>query len=87
MIVDALLGLLYGFLSLILSFMTTQADVPTTNAITTAVSTAASYYAAMDVIFPVQTFFDIIKFELVFELIYLGYKLVRWAYRKIPGVT
>lgn len=87
MIVDALIGVLYGFISLVLNLLTTQADVANVNAITTAITTAAGYYAAMDIIFPVKTFFDIIKFELLFEGVYFGYKLIRWSYRKIPGVT
>jgi len=87
MITDALLGLLVGFLNAVFSFLTTQADVPVTNGITSAVTAAASYYSALNSFFPMDALFAIISFELAFESIYFIYKLIRWTYRKVPGIT
>lgn len=87
MITDALLGILLSFVNAIASFFTTQADVPVSNFLTTSISTAAGYYSAMDLIFPFGTLFAIIAFELTFEALFFIYKLVRWAYSKVPGVN
>jgi len=87
MITDALLGILFSFVSFIASFFTTQADVPVANTLTAAITAAAGYYNAMNLIFPFSTMFAIIVFELTFEGIFFIYKLVRWAYSKVPGVN
>lgn len=87
MITDTLLGLLLNFVNAITSYFTTQADVPMSNAIATSVTTAAGYYAAMNALFPFSTIFAIIAFELLFEGIFLVYKLIRWAYQKVPGIS
>ena len=87
MITNALLGLLTAFLNAVFSFFATQADVPISNGITTAVTTAAGYYSAMNSYFPLDTLFAIIAFEITFETIYFIYKLIRWSYRKVPGIS
>lgn len=87
MITDALLGILLSFINFITRYFTTQADVPISNFLTTSVTTAASYYSAMNFIFPFDTLFQIIAFELTFEALFFIYKLIRWAYQKVPGVN
>jgi len=87
MITDALLSILYAFVSFIAGFFTVQADVPITNTLTTAITTAAGYFNAMNFIFPFTTIFAIIVFELTFEGIFFIYKLIRWGYSKVPGVN
>lgn len=87
MITDALLGMLLGFLNLVLSFFTTQADVPLNNSITSAVTVASGYYHALDAFLPFGTIFAIIAFDLTFEGVYFIYKLVRWAYQKVPMIN
>jgi hypothetical protein len=87
MITDALIGILISFLNLIASTLTTQADVPAITGITSAIGFASGYYSAINVLVPMSTFFAIIAFDLVFEGVYFVYKLIRWGYRKVPGVT
>lgn len=87
MIIDALLSILSNFLNFILTFFTTQSDVPATNAITSSIIMAATYYRSLDSFFPVTTLLLIIAFELTFEGIYFIYKMIRWGYTKIPGVN
>lgn len=87
MITDTLLNLLLAFINAIVSFFTTQADVPGSNFLTTSITTAAGYYSAMNILFPFSTLFAIIAFELTFEGIFFIYKLIRWAYQKVPGVN
>lgn len=87
MITDTLLSILLSFIGLITSYFTTQADVPVSNFLTASVTTAASYYSAMNMLFPFDTLFLIIAFELTFEAIFFIYKLIRWAYQKVPGVN
>lgn len=87
MITDALLGILLAFINGIASYFTMQADVPISNLLTTSITTAAGYYSAMNILFPFDTLFAIVAFELVFEGIFFVYKLIRWAYQKVPGVN
>ena len=87
MITNALLNILLGFISAITSYFTTQSDVPVSNFLTSAITAAAGYYSAMSIIFPFNTLFQIIVFELGFEFIFFIYKLIRWAYSKVPGVS
>lgn len=87
MITDTLLNILLAFVNAILSFFTTQADVPVSNFLTASITAAAGYYSAMNLIFPFDTLFAIIGFELTFEFIFFIYKLVRFAYQKVPGIN
>ena len=88
MITDAIFGILIVFLNAISSFFTTQADVNIGMGIPNAVATASSYYTAINSFFPVDTMILILLFDLAFEGgIYLTYKLVRWSYRKVPGIS
>lgn len=87
MITDTLLSLLIAFLNTILHYFTTQADVPAFTALRDAILAANSYYSALSPVFPIGTVILIVAFRLTFEGIYFVYKLIRWAYRKVPGIT
>lgn len=87
MITNALLSLLITFLNGVFSFFTTQADVPISNGITSAVVAGSTYYTAMNQFFPFSAIFAIIAFDLLFETIYFTFKLIRFGYRKIPGIS
>lgn len=87
MITDALLSMLLAFVNFITSYFTTQADVPVSNFLTASITTVAGYYSAMNIIFPFDTMFQIIAFELTFEGVFFIYKLIRWAYQKVPGIN
>lgn len=87
MITNALLGILLAFINAIASFFTAQADVPASNLLASSITTAAGYYSAMNIIFPFSTLFAIVAFELTFEGLFFIYKLIRWAYQKVPGIN
>jgi len=87
MIIDILLNLLYAFIFIVISPFTLLSDVQPNNDLTTSIVTFVSYFSSLYFIVPFATIFGIIAFELAFETLYFGYKLIRWAYRKIPGVT
>ena len=48
MITDALLNILLTFVNAITHYFAVQADVPISNFLTTSITTAASYYAALN---------------------------------------
>lgn len=87
MITDTLLNILLAFINAIISFFTTQADVPVNNFLTSSITAAAGYYSALNILFPFPVLFAIIAFELGFEGIFFIYKVIRWAYQKVPGVN
>lgn len=87
MITNALLNILILFLNGIIALLSSRQDVLPNNDITNAVLTADGYYSAMNAYFPVDTILAIVTFWLLFEFLYFGYKLIKWAYSKVPGIT
>ena len=89
MIIDALLNLLIMFLNGLVSTLSQQQNVPPMTGLATAISTASSYYSGMFTILPntLISAFAISALTLSFIGIYFVYKMIRWAYRKIPGIT
>lgn len=73
----------YGVSLVVASF----GEVSNNNAITTSIVTLKTYYNSVNAYIPISTILAIIAFDLVFEGIYFVYKLVRWGYRKVPGIT
>lgn len=87
MILNALLLIVHGLLGFIAALVSTQPVVlPDTNMVA-AVSTANGYIAAVKDFIPNGTILAATAFLLFFELAYAGYKVVRWGYQKIPGIT
>jgi hypothetical protein len=87
MITDFLIDILYTFTSGIAFVVASFGTVSDNNAITTSIVTFKSYYNALNLYLPIDTIIAIIAFDLLFEGIYFIYKLVRWGYRKVPGIT
>lgn len=87
MIITALLTLIGLFLNGILAILSHAADVGDIPLLTNAVATVASLYAGLALIFPFSTMWAIIAIDIGFEAGYFVYKGIRWAYRKIPGIS
>ena len=87
MIVDTLLEFVYVFVAGIASLVSLFGDVVPNPTIGVAFSTMTSYYAAINAYLPVDTLLAILAFDLIFEASYLSYKLLKWAYSKVPGIT
>jgi len=87
MITTAILFALYGAITLILSPLLLLPDVSISSGVATAISNASSYVSILNTVLPVQT---IVTFFLVFLAVELGiftYKLIKWVYNKIPGIS
>lgn len=87
MISDALLNLIYFFVSGIVFLISGFGDVTVSSNITAGFSAMQPYYSALSDILPVGTILAIISFVLVFDLALLTYRLIKWAYQKVPGVN
>jgi len=62
-------------------------DVTDTNAITTSIIALQSYYVSLNAYLPLDTILQIMAFDLAFEGFVFSYKLIRWAYNKIPSIN
>lgn len=87
MIVDLLLNFFYVFVQGIAFLISQLGDVVPNPSIAYAFSQMTGYYSALNSYLPVDTILLIVAFDLVFEGSYLAYKLIRWAYSKVPGIT
>jgi len=87
MITNAFLSILIAFLNGILALIGQQGDVPLNNGLTSAIASAAGGFAALAPFFPVALLISANLFFLKFDGIHLVYKLIRWGYRKIPGIS
>jgi hypothetical protein len=86
MIFNAGLFAIHGFLSFV-SGLLGNSTVTANDSILGAVTTANGYIAAVQDFLPNGPILAATAFLLVFEASYGAYKIVRWAYRKIPGIT
>jgi len=87
MISGLFIDLIYGFVYAISRVVSSFGDVSANNAITTSIVTFKTYYNSVNAYIPVDTILLIVAFDLAFEGVYFLYKLVRWGYRKVPGIT
>jgi len=87
MITTFILNIFYAFaygISLVVASFGTVSD---NNAITSYIVTLKSYYVSLNDYLPLDTILAIVAFDLAFEGIYFIYKLIRWGYRKVPGIS
>lgn len=87
MITEFLINILYSLVLGIARFLGRWGDVTANNDFTTSLVTIKSLYVSLADFLPLNYILAIIAFDLAFETIYAGYKLVRWAYTKIPGIN
>lgn len=87
MITKILLDLVYAFSYGISLVASSFGEVSTNNAVTIAVVNIRSYYMSVNEYLPIDTILQIVAFSLAFEAVYFAYKLIRWGYRKVPGIS
>jgi hypothetical protein len=87
MILDAILTILWLFLTVLLSPFTLLNNVSPDSTVVSAIATATGYISALGVIIPMTAFRFVLIGTLAFEVPYGVYKIVRWVYRKVPGIT
>lgn len=87
MITTALLLILYGVISLLLTPISLLADVTLNGNFASSLTTASGYYHALNSILPVDTMLIIFGISLTFELAYLTFKVIMWVLAKIPFIN
>lgn len=87
MITNAILDLIYFFVSGVVFVISSFGDVTVSSNITAGFNALQPYYSALGDILPIGTILAIISFVLVFDLALLTYRLIKWAYQKVPGVN
>jgi hypothetical protein len=79
--------MLYGVIWLITAPLRLLPNATLPDSITTAISTANTYLAAINFILPLSTFLTIFGIILTIETFILIYKLINWLIRKIPTIN
>lgn len=87
MITDFLITILYNVVAVVVNIFAIFPDVSLPADIYNNLNSVSPYYNGISTIFPVGTLLDILAFELIVIGFYFGYKIVRWAYTKIPGIN
>lgn len=87
MIFSAFFSLILLVISGFMSPLLLLSDVATDSAAVQAVATASTYIAPINGFFPVAAFFWIITTLTGFEAAYGAFKVIKWAYKKIPTIS
>jgi hypothetical protein len=87
MITEFLITILYNVVVFIVNIFAVLPDVSLPAALNSSLAAISPYYAGLDTVFPIGTLIDILGVELGIIGAYLTYKLVRWAYVKIPTIN
>lgn len=80
-------GLLFVILSVVNFFIGFLPLANPTDGIATALAPASGYVSSIGAVFPIGTLMAIVSFVLIFDGIWILYQVIRWAYRKIPGIN
>lgn len=86
MITDFLINVLYSVVLGLAQFLGQWGDVSADNNLTEAIVNARSVYVSLEPILPIVVILAVFAFDLAFEGIWALYKLIRWGYKKIPGI-
>ncbi len=84
MITSAILLLLLNFINWAISLLP---GVASTDSINTGIANASGYISSIGQVFPILTLMAIVSFVLVFDSFWIFYQVVRWVYKKIPGIN
>lgn len=87
MITDFLISIVYNVVALAVNLIAFLPDVAISANITSNITAISPYYSALDTVLPMDTLIAILAIELVFIGFYFSYKLIRWAYVKIPFIN
>lgn len=87
MILTAILNFFYNGIVFILGYFINKPDVAANTGFAGAIALASTYYAALAAFMPFVSIIVVLAFDLTFEGIYFVYKMIRWAYQKIPMIN
>jgi hypothetical protein len=87
MIVDIFLDILYQFLRGISLLVQNWGEVTPDNRITVSLVEFKNHYLSLNQYLPIDTILQVVAFVIFFEGLVFLYKMIRWGYQKIPGVT
>jgi len=87
MITNIILFVILSVVYLILSPLLLLDDATLPAGLTTALQTASTYLANVDIIFPVSTMLTILGLFLAIEAVILIYHIILFVIRKIPGIN
>lgn len=87
MITSALLYLVYAFILAITSPLRLLDDVVVNASVSSSVTTASGYISGLNSFLPVSTILTIFGVLIAYEVILVGYKIIKWVYQKIPMIN
>ena len=87
MITTGILYLIYSFIFITTAPIRLLPDAVLSTSLTQSIATAGTYLKSLDFVFPVSSFIGILVLLIVIEAGILGYKLIMWVLRKIPGIS
>jgi hypothetical protein len=87
MITDAILSIVYLFVSGITVLLSSLGEVSATNTITDGIVSIKTYYNSLASFLPITTILAIVAFDLAFEGFVFTYKMIRWGYQKVPMIN
>lgn len=87
MIISVLLSIVYGFVLGVSLIVSSFGEVTPNSNITSAVAFVSSYYSTINTYFPVDQILLCVAVLFTFDTAVFLYKLVRWAYQKVPGIN
>lgn len=87
MIIDIILNIVFLFVDGIIYIFRQFGTVSENSDIVAGINEISSYLSPLNDILPIDTIVAILVFELIFEGLYLTYKLIRWGYTKVPLIN
>jgi len=87
MIASIILAMLYGVVWLVSSPLRLLPNATLPSNLASAITTASTYLAAINFVFPVATFITIFGLILGIETFIILYKIINWVIRKIPTIN
>jgi len=87
MIASLFINLIYIFVKAILVLLSSLGPVSEQSAISASLAVVGQYLAPLNTVLPIDTVLLIFAFDLFFEGLFFTYKMIRWAYRKVPTIS
>lgn len=87
MIANFIINVVYGVIVVIVGFFEILPDVSLPSDLLNSISGVSPYYSSMSTVFPMSTLLAILSFEIIVIGFYFSYKLIKWAYQKIPFIN
>jgi len=87
MITSAIIYILSGALFAVLSPLLLLSDVSLTSGIGQSIISAGQYLSILDPVIPVATIIAVIALLATIEISIAAFKVIKWVYKKIPGIN